>query len=38
MTSRFASLTEKDIEKVVEDMKRTHKHKKADKGGKEAVC
>ena len=36
MTSRFASLTEQDIEKVVEN--RTHKHKKVDEGGKGAVC
>ena len=32
MTSRFASLTEQDIEKVVKT--RSHKHKKANEGGK----
>ena len=37
MTSKFASLTEQDIEKIVEDKDRT-KHKKVDEGGKGAVC
>ena len=36
MTSRFASLTEQDIEKIVED--KDSKHKKVDEGGKGAVC
>ena len=35
-TSRFASLTEQDIEKVVKT--RSHKHKKVNEGGKEAVA
>ena len=37
MTSKFASLTEQDIEKIVEDKDRT-KHKKVDEGGKGAVA
>ena len=36
MTSRFASLTVQDIEKVVED--KDSKTQKVDEGGKGAVC
>ena len=37
MTSRIASLTEQDIEKIVED-KDLQNTKKVDEGGKGAVC
>ena len=37
MTSRFASLTEQDIEKIVED-EDSQNTKKVDEGGKGAVC
>ena len=39
MTSRFASLTEQDNEKIFEDKdSQNTKHKKVDEGGKGAVC
>ena len=38
MTSRFASFTEQDIVKLIEDKDSQNTLKKVDEGGKGAVC